>query len=47
MEDLMALTIRIQSPKSGGKWQDRPVDPAWWDKLFSNKASHDDLIVQK
>ena len=37
--------IRIHSPKSGGKWQDRPVDPAWWDKLFSNKASHDDLIV--
>ena len=37
--------IRIHSPKSGGKWQDRPVDPAWWDKLFSHKASHDDLIV--
>lgn len=37
--------IRIHSPKSGGKWQDRPVDPAWWDKLSSNKASHDDLIV--
>jgi integrase len=37
--------IRIHSPKSGGKWQDRPVDPAWWDKLSANKASHDDLIV--
>jgi integrase len=38
--------IRIHSPKSGGKWQDRPCDPAWWDKILSrNIASSDGLIV--
>lgn len=37
--------IRIHSPKSGGKWQDRPVDPAWWDKLFSHGGHDGELIV--
>ena len=38
--------IRIHSPKSGGKWQDRPCDPAWWGKILSrNIASSDGLIV--
>jgi integrase len=37
--------IRVHSPKSGGKWQDRPVDPAWWDKLFSHGGHDGELIV--
>lgn len=37
--------IRIHSPKSGGKWQDRPVDPAWWDKLSSHGGHDGELIV--
>jgi integrase len=37
--------MRIHSPKSGGKWQDRPVDPAWWDKLFSHGGHDGELIV--
>jgi len=37
--------IRVHSPKSGGKWQDRPVDPAWWDKLSSHGGHDGELIV--
>ena len=27
--------IRIHAPKSGGDFQDRPCDPAWWDEVLS------------
>ena len=37
--------IRIHAPKSGGDFQDRPCDPAWWDEVFSFKTSDDALIV--
>ena len=37
--------IRIHSPKSGGDFQDRPCDPAWWDEVLSFKTSDDELIV--
>ena len=37
--------IRIHAPKSGGNFQDRPCDPAWWDEVFSFKTSDDALIV--
>ena len=37
--------IRIHSPKSGGDFQDRPCDPAWWDEVMRFKKSDDALIV--
>ena len=37
--------IRIHAPKSGGDYQDRPCDPAWWDEVLSFKTSDDALIV--
>ena len=37
--------IRIHAPKSGGDFQDRPCDPAWWDEVLSFKTSDDALIV--
>lgn len=37
--------IRIHSPKSGGEYQDRPCDPAWWELINSHKTSNDALIV--
>ena len=37
--------IRIHSPKSGGDFQDRPCDPAWWNEVISFKTSDDNLIV--
>ena len=37
--------IRIHAPKSGGDFQDRPVDPAWWEEILSFKTSDDALIV--
>lgn len=37
--------IRIHAPKSGGDYQDRPCDPAWWDEVFSFKTSDDSKIV--
>lgn len=49
-EDLMLdgvgnRVIAIHNPKSGGKIQYRPCDPAWWDEIISYKTSDDDLIV--
>lgn len=48
-EDLMLdgvgnRVIAIHNPKSGGKIQYRPCDPAWWDEIVSLKSEHD-LIV--
>ena len=37
--------IRIHSPKSGGEYQDRPCDPAWWELINSYKTQGDDRIV--
>ena len=37
--------IRIHAPKSGGDFQDRPCDPAWWEEVLSFKTSDDALIV--
>ena len=37
--------IRIHSPKSGGDFQDRPCDPAWWDEVMRFKKSDNALIV--
>ena len=37
--------IRIHAPKSGGDFQDRPCDPAWWEEVLSFKTSDDGLIV--
>ncbi len=37
--------IRIHAPKSGGDFQDRPCDPAWWDEVMRFKKSDDALIV--
>lgn len=37
--------IRIHAPKSGGDFQDRPCDPAWWEEILSFKTSDDALVV--
>ena len=37
--------IRIHAPKSGGDFQDRPCDPAWWEEILSFKTSDDAFIV--
>ena len=37
--------IAIHNPKSGGKIQYRPCDPAWWEEIVAFKTSDDALIV--
>ena len=37
--------IAIHNPKSGGKIQYRPCDPAWWEEIVAFKTSNDGLIV--